>query len=148
MFVYHAPDQPADAAPMDPAQMQEVMGQWMQWAERVGKDMIDFGTPLAHGVKVTPDGTSPSTREVAGYSMIEAENMDAALRAGQGPPAPRHARRLHHRGARGPARAGELTGRTVFARRPGRHRADPRRGSIDVESSPGRTRFAVVLPTL
>lgn len=79
VFVYHAPEQPADAAPMDPAQMQEVMGQWMQWAERVGKDMIDFGTPLAHGVRVTPDGTSPSTSEVAGYSTIEAESMDAAL---------------------------------------------------------------------
>lgn len=41
--------------------------------------MVDFGTPLAGGVRVTTDGTSPSTREVAGYSIIEATDLDAAL---------------------------------------------------------------------
>ncbi len=41
--------------------------------------MLDFGTPLAGGVRVTTEGTSPSTREVTGYTMIEAESMDAAL---------------------------------------------------------------------
>jgi hypothetical protein len=80
IFVYHAPMSPADAAPPDPEQMQEVMGQWMAWAGKVGDGMVDFGTPLANGVRVTADGgTSPSTREVAGYSIIEADDMDAAL---------------------------------------------------------------------
>ncbi len=32
MFVYHAPTQPADAQPADPAEMEAVMGQWMSWA--------------------------------------------------------------------------------------------------------------------
>ena len=80
MFVYHAPMSPADAAPPDPEQMQEVMGQWMAWAGKVGGGMVDFGTPLANGVRVAADGgTSPSTREVAGYSIIEADDLDAAL---------------------------------------------------------------------
>ena len=80
MFVYHAPMSPADAAPPDPEQMQEVMGQWMAWAGKVGDGMVDFGTPLANGVRVAADGgTSPSTREVAGYSIIEADDLDAAL---------------------------------------------------------------------
>ena len=70
---------PADAAPPSPEQMEAVMGQWNDWAARVGDGMVDFGTPLAGGVRVTPDGTSPSDREVAGYSLIEAADQDAAL---------------------------------------------------------------------
>jgi hypothetical protein len=86
LFIYHAPNTPAEAAPADPAEMEAVMGQWMEWAGRVGDGMVDFGTPLAGGVQVTPEGTSPSTREVAGYSIIEAADLDAALALAQGHP--------------------------------------------------------------
>ena len=55
------------------------MGQWNAWAGKVGDRMVDFGTPLTGGVQVTPEGTSPSTREVAGYTLIEADSMDDAL---------------------------------------------------------------------
>lgn len=86
LFTYHAPMQPADAAPSDPAAMQEVMNAWMAWAGRVGEGLLDFGTPLAGGVHVTSDGTSPSNHDVAGYSLVEAESMDAALALTQGHP--------------------------------------------------------------
>jgi len=79
LFVYHAPMTPADATPPDPEQMQAVMQAWNDWGAKVGDRLVDFGTPLDHGVQVTPDGTSPSTREVAGYSLIEADSMDEAL---------------------------------------------------------------------
>ena len=80
LFVYHAPMSPAEAAPPDPEQMEEVTGQWMAWAGKVGDGMVDLGTPLDNGVRVAPDGsTSPSTREVSGYSIIEAADLDAAL---------------------------------------------------------------------
>ena len=79
LFVYHAPMTPADAAPPDPAQMDAVMGEWNAWAGRVGEALVDFVTPLAGGVRITKDGTSPSTREVAGYSIIEADDMESAL---------------------------------------------------------------------
>jgi hypothetical protein len=79
VFVYHAPTTPADAAPPDPEQMQAVMAEWNRWGERVGDGMVDFGMPLAGGMRVTKDGTEPSTREVAGYTVIEADSMDAAL---------------------------------------------------------------------
>jgi hypothetical protein len=86
LFIYHAPTTPADAAPADPAEMEAVMGQWMAWAGRVGDGLLDFGAPLAGGVNVTAEGTSPSTREVAGYSIVEAADMDAALSLAQGHP--------------------------------------------------------------
>jgi hypothetical protein len=79
LFVYHAPSTPAEAAPPSPEDMEAVMGQWNDWAARVGDGMVDFGTPLADGVRVTPDGTSPSERQVVGYSLIEAADQNAAL---------------------------------------------------------------------
>ncbi|MDL9980445.1 YciI family protein [Microbacterium sp. ASV49] len=79
VFIYHAPQTPADATPPDPEEMQQVMGAWMQWAEKVGPGMVDFGTPLAGGVHVTTDGVAPSTQDVVGYTIIDVENADAAL---------------------------------------------------------------------
>ena len=86
LFIYHAPTTPADAAPPTPEQMEAVMGQWNAWSTQVGDRMVDFGTPLAGGVQVTPEGTSPSTREVAGYTLIEADSMDDALALAQDHP--------------------------------------------------------------
>lgn len=79
VYIYHAPATPADATPPSPEQMEAVMAQWGAWAGKVGDGLVDFGTPLAGGVRVTADGTSPSTRDVAGYSIIEAEDIDAAI---------------------------------------------------------------------
>ena len=79
VFIYHAPAPPTDAAPPTPEEMQQVMAAWMAWADKVGAGMVDFGTPLADGVQVTPQGTAASDREVAGYTILEAEDMDAAL---------------------------------------------------------------------
>lgn len=86
LFVYHAPTPPADAPPADPTDMEAVMNDWMAWAGRVGDGLLDFGTPLAGGVHVTPEGTSPSSQDVVGYSILEAESMDAALALAEGHP--------------------------------------------------------------
>ncbi|MEV8042138.1 hypothetical protein [Arthrobacter sp. NPDC080082] len=80
VFIYHAPMTPAEAAPPTPEDMAAVMEQWNAWAGKVGNGLIDFGTPLANGVRVSAGGaTTPSRRDVAGYSIIEADNLDAAV---------------------------------------------------------------------
>lgn len=80
VFIYHAPMPPADATPPSAEAMDAVMQQWGAWAGKVGDGMVDFGTPLAGGVRVSPGGaTSPSEREVTGYTIIEADDADAAL---------------------------------------------------------------------
>jgi hypothetical protein len=80
VFIYHAPMTPAEATPPTPEQMEGVMAAWNAWAGKVGDRMVDFGTPLAGGTRVTADGsTSPSTREVAGYSILEADDLEGAL---------------------------------------------------------------------
>jgi hypothetical protein len=86
VFIYHAPTTPADAMPPSPEDMEAVMGQWTAWAGRVGDGMLDFGTPLAGGVRVTPEGSSPSDRQVVGYTILEAADLDAALALAQGHP--------------------------------------------------------------
>jgi hypothetical protein len=86
VFIYHAPTTPADATPPSPEDMEAVMGQWTAWAGRVGDGMVDFGTPLAGGVRVTPEGSSPSDRQVVGYTILEAADLDAALALAQGHP--------------------------------------------------------------
>jgi hypothetical protein len=80
LFIYHSPMTPAEAAPPAPEDMEASMGEWNAWGAKVGDGLIDFGTPLANGVRVSPGGaTAPSTLEVSGYSLIEAENAEAAL---------------------------------------------------------------------
>jgi hypothetical protein len=79
VFIYHAPMTPAEATPPTPEEVEQVMGAWMAWAGNVGDRMVDFGTPLAGGVQITLDGTAPSAREVAGYTILEADSVDDAL---------------------------------------------------------------------
>ncbi len=86
VFIYHAPAAPSDAPAPSEEQMQEVMGAWMSWSDKVGSGMVDFGTPLGSGVRVTADGTSTETHDVVGYTIIEAEDAAAALELAQAHP--------------------------------------------------------------
>lgn len=89
LFIYHAPRTLADAAAADPAEMDAVLGEWMAWAGTVADEMVDLGTPLAGGVRVTAAGASPSTREVVGYSIIDADTFECTG-IGERAPAPDH----------------------------------------------------------
>jgi len=80
VFIYHAPQTPADAAPPSPEETEQVMSAWMAWAGKVGDAMVDFGAPVAGGVRVTADGTmNPSECQVVGYTILEADSLDDAL---------------------------------------------------------------------
>lgn len=58
VFIYHAGNTPVEAAPPFTEEMQKVMAAWMGWSERVGASMVDFGTPLAGGLRVAGDGST------------------------------------------------------------------------------------------
>jgi hypothetical protein len=56
------------------------MKPWFAWKESVGDKMVDFGAPLVGGTRLLPDGhTEKSKKDVNGYSMIQANNMNEAL---------------------------------------------------------------------
>jgi hypothetical protein len=75
----------------DPADMTEeegraVMAAWGTWMENVGSALVDIGTPLAPGTSVVDDGTTATPTSLNGYSIVEAEDVDAARRLTDGHP--------------------------------------------------------------
>jgi hypothetical protein len=58
----------------------------MEWSKKVGSGLVDFGTPLGNAQKVTKDGASASDSQVNGYTILQAENMDAAVEMLKGHP--------------------------------------------------------------
>ena len=80
IVTYHAPAEAlAEMADVSPEQKEEGMKPWMAWAEKCGSHLVDLGTSLAGGIRLNPDGSdNPSTRQVCGYSILQAENMDVA----------------------------------------------------------------------
>lgn len=69
-----------------PEDMKKGMEPWMEWAKRCGEGLVDLGTPLGNGQKVTKSGSTPSDSGVAGYSILQAENMEGAKALLEGHP--------------------------------------------------------------
>jgi hypothetical protein len=100
MFVYHHPVQSpeeaaAAAAKFSPEEMQKVMKAWQDWiAEGMEKGwMLNRGNGLTQECrvvdpkKVVTDGPFMETKEiVGGFSIVEAENIDAAAELAKGCP--------------------------------------------------------------
>jgi len=78
LLLYRAPvsaqDQMANATP---EQAQAGMDAWMGWAGRVGSALTDMGAPCSYAATV---GASYPASEghIGGYSIVEADSLDAA----------------------------------------------------------------------
>jgi hypothetical protein len=81
LIIYHAPmDAMAQTSNSSPEEMAEGMAQWKAWAKRVGSKLTDLGAPLINGKRLHPNGSSmASTRDVAGYSLLEAEDWEDVM---------------------------------------------------------------------
>ena len=87
IVLYHMPaDAMANMPEQTPEQMQEAMKPWMEWAQNCGDALVDLGTPLANGQALSQSGSSASTKDVAGYSILEADSLDAAKKLLEGHP--------------------------------------------------------------
>ncbi len=80
IVIYHAPAEAlAQMANVTPEEREEGMKPWMEWAAKCGDQLVDLGTPLMGGQKLLPNGSSEnSTREVCGYSILQADDMEGA----------------------------------------------------------------------
>jgi hypothetical protein len=79
LVLYHMPLSFAEMAKdADPAAMKAGMEAWMAWFGRLGDHVVDMGTPLTGGRRLTASGGSPSERNVVCYSIVQAESMEAA----------------------------------------------------------------------
>ncbi len=83
LVIYHAPAEMM--AKMGTATQEEKeagMKAWMDWKANMGDAVLDFGAPLMPGTMVDADGsTASANNDNTGYSLIQAENMEAAQEA-------------------------------------------------------------------
>ena len=87
VVIYHAPmslmEQMSATSPED---MQKIMGSWMDWMAKCGDGLVDHGAPLAGGQKLSKSGSSASDKNVCGYSILQAEDIQGAIALLQGHP--------------------------------------------------------------
>lgn len=80
IVLYYAPvgamDKMANASPEE---AKAGMEPWKAWAEKIGSGLVDWGTPLGNGQKVTKGGVKASDKNVIGYSIIQADDMSGAV---------------------------------------------------------------------
>jgi len=76
LYLYRGP-----ATPMEdftPEQSAEQTRAWGEWMGRVGSALADGGAPFAARSAVADDGSSPAPSDQNGYSIVEADSLDAA----------------------------------------------------------------------
>jgi hypothetical protein len=79
IVIYHAPEDAMKQMANVPKEEQaKGMEAWMAWAKQCGSKLVDIGSPLAYGQALTPGGSKPSAKGVAGYSVLQAESMEQA----------------------------------------------------------------------
>ena len=80
VVIYYAPaavrEQAQNTAPED---MQAGMQAWKAWADSCGDALVYPGSALMGGLRVTPEGSSPRDSDVIGYSVVQADDMEAAV---------------------------------------------------------------------
>jgi hypothetical protein len=77
VFVYHG-----GAAPESEEEGAAVMQAWNEWFGGLGAAVVDAGNPTGASATVGSDGASTpggGTNPITGYSIISADNLDAAL---------------------------------------------------------------------
>jgi hypothetical protein len=81
LVIYYASssamEQMKDSSPED---TKKGMEGWMVWAKKCGDGLVDMGTPLGNGQKVKKSGSSPSEKGIVGYSLLQAESMENAVK--------------------------------------------------------------------
>ena len=84
IFVYHG-----GSMPETQEEGERVMGLWMSWLGGMGEAVVDGGNPVGLSSTVHADGSvSPDggSNPTSGYSLIQAESMEAATELAKGCP--------------------------------------------------------------
>jgi len=77
--IYYSPAADMEAmANITPEQRDQIMAAWMAWKEKAGDAVVNFGAPLMPGQNSTNGNDwTASNNEVSGYSVLQAESMEA-----------------------------------------------------------------------
>jgi hypothetical protein len=69
-----------------PEQQKAGMDAWMAWGRKAQGAIVDMGAPLGKSLRVTKGGTSPTTNDLGGYSVLQGESKEAVAEALKGHP--------------------------------------------------------------
>ena len=87
VVIYYAPTSAIEQmSAASPEEMQKGMEPWMDWVAKCGDALVDLGTPLGGGQNLSKSGSSPSDKNVTGYSILQAEDIQGAVALLQGHP--------------------------------------------------------------
>ena len=64
-----------------PEQQKAGMDSWMAWTKTAASLIVDLGSPLGKSMRVTAGGASPTTNDLGGYSILQAESKEALAEA-------------------------------------------------------------------
>jgi hypothetical protein len=79
LVLYNSPIPAAEMmANATSAEAQAGMDAWMDWAKRNGESVVDLGVPLGAGAHISSGSISAASTEATGYSVMQAESLDAA----------------------------------------------------------------------
>ncbi len=83
VLVYLGGDQPSS-----PEEGRQHFAKYMQWLESLGEAAVSPANPLQNTTTVNPDGsiTAGGSTSMSGYTVVEAESMQAALAMAQSCP--------------------------------------------------------------
>jgi hypothetical protein len=60
-----------------PEQQKTGMEAWMAWSKKAASTIVDMGAPLGKSLRVTKTSSSPSTNDLGGYSILQADSKEA-----------------------------------------------------------------------
>jgi hypothetical protein len=75
LITYHGGSGP----PSSPEAAQRMLAAFQGWVATVGDEMVDPGAPLARARTVSASGVSDGGTGPEGYSLIHADDIDAAV---------------------------------------------------------------------
>ena len=77
MVFYVAPVSAEQQMNVSAEERQKGMEPWLKWMDRCGKALVDGGAPLGKSARFVKGTKSKTLTQVTGYSVLQAESMDA-----------------------------------------------------------------------
>jgi hypothetical protein len=69
-----------------PDQQKAGMEGWMTWSKKAASSIVDMGAPLGKSLRVSKGGPAPTTNDLGGYSILQAESKEALAETLKGHP--------------------------------------------------------------
>src|SRR5262245_10596538 len=87
LVLYMSPVPAAEQiAKATPEQAKAGMDLWMSWANKNSGSILEMGSPVGNALHMKSDSISPGQTHVTGWSIIQAESMEAATKMMDGHP--------------------------------------------------------------